>query len=193
LQHASAPLLRAMKRWGDGDRFLGIMDRIRRDEPCAAFRSSFIVGFPGETEHHHDELLAFLAAAELDWAGFFAFSREEGTAAESLPGAPVASLVTERLRELAEVQEPLTTASRAALVDETIEVLVDGFEDGEAIGRTYREAPEIDGVVRLGTEGWARPGAIVRALVTGCEGPDLDAVPVGAGAVGVAAASVGTG
>ncbi len=192
LQHASGPLLRAMKRWGDGDRFLDIIGRIRADEPAAAFRSSFIVGFPGETERDHDELLGFLATAGLDWAGFFAFSREEGTAAESLPGAPEAMLVTERLRELAEVQEPLTAASRAALVDETIEVLVDGFEDGEAIGRTYREAPEIDGVVRLGTDGWARPGAIVRAVVTGWEGPDLEAAPVGA--VGtVATAGVGTG
>src|SRR6185503_8139454 len=66
LQHASAPLLRAMKRWGDGDRFMKIIDGIRADEPGAAFRSSFIVGFPGETERHHDELLAFLAAARLD-------------------------------------------------------------------------------------------------------------------------------
>jgi len=106
-----------------------------------------------------------------------------------LTGAPPPSLVTERLRELAEIQEPLTAAARAALLDETIEVLVDGLEDGETVGRTYREAPEIDGVVRLGTDGWARPGAIVRAVVTGWEGPDLEAVPVGA----VKAASVGTG
>src|SRR4029078_8122539 len=99
LQHASSPLLRAMKRWGDGDRFLKIIEGIRADEPGAAFRSSFIVGFPGESERHHDELLAFLAAARLDWAGFFAFSREEGTAAESLPGAPAPTLVTARQRE----------------------------------------------------------------------------------------------
>jgi ribosomal protein S12 methylthiotransferase len=195
LQHASGPLLRAMKRWGDGDRFLKILERIRADEPAAAFRSSFIVGFPGETERHHDELLAFLGAAGLDWAGFFAFSREEGTAAESLPGAPEPAIVTERLRELAEIQEPLTASARAALVDETIEVLVDGFEDGAPVGRTYREAPEIDGVVRLGAGGWARPGAIVRAVVTGWEGPDLEAEAVGAvGAVGATiAAGVGTG
>jgi ribosomal protein S12 methylthiotransferase RimO len=192
LQHASKPLLRAMKRWGDGDRFLEIIDRIRADEPGAAFRSSFIVGFPGETERHHDELLAFLAAARLDWAGFFAFSREEGTAAESLPGAPAPAIVTERLRELAEIQEPLTTASRAALLDATIEVLVDGFEDGEAVGRTYREAPEIDGVVRLGSDGWARPGATVHAVVTGWEGPDLEARPLGAAPV-VAATIAGVG
>ncbi|MDQ1468424.1 MAG: ribosomal protein methylthiotransferase [Actinomycetota bacterium] len=191
LQHASGPLLRAMKRWGDGDRFLDIIGRIRADEPDAAFRSSFIVGFPGETERDHDELLGFLGAAGLDWAGFFAFSREEGTAAESLPGAPEARLVTERLRELAEIQEPLTAAARAALIDETIEVLVDGFEDGEPVGRTYREAPEIDGVVRLGAGEWARPGAIVRAVVTGSEGPDLEALPLGA--VGAAStAGVGT-
>ena len=179
LQHASAPLLRAMKRWGDGERFLNIIERIRRDEPAAAFRSSFIVGFPGETERHHDELLAFLDAAGLDWAGFFAFSREEGTAAESMEGAPEPTLVGERLRELSELQEPITAAARAALVDETVDVLVDGFEDGEAVGRTYREAPEIDGVVRLGAA-WARSGALVRALVTGCEGPDLEATPIGA-------------
>jgi ribosomal protein S12 methylthiotransferase len=196
LQHAAGPLLRAMKRWGDGDRFLKIIERIRADEPGAAFRSSFIVGFPGETERHHDELLGFLGAAGLDWAGFFSFSREDGTAAESLPGAPEPALVTERLRELAEVQEPLTTAARAALLDETIEVLVDGFEDGEAVGRTYREAPEIDGVVRLGTDGWARPGAIVRAVVTGWEGPDLEATPLGAAGAGsdaISTAGVGTG
>jgi ribosomal protein S12 methylthiotransferase len=190
LQHASAPLLRAMKRWGDGDRFLKILERIRADEPAAAFRSSFIVGFPGETERHHDELLAFLAAAGLDWAGFFAFSREEGTAAESLPGAPEPALVTERLRELAEIQEPMTEAGRAALVDETIEVLVDGFEDGEPVGRTYREAPEIDGVVRLTGDGWARPGATVRAVVTGWEGPDLEAEAVGPARAGASAARV---
>ncbi|HEX4493705.1 MAG TPA: 30S ribosomal protein S12 methylthiotransferase RimO [Acidimicrobiia bacterium] len=177
LQHASAGLLRGMKRWGSGDRFLEIIERIRTDEPAAAFRSSFIVGFPGETERDHDELLAFLDAAALDWAGFFAFSREEGTAAASLTGAPADDVVRERLRELAEVQEPITAGARAALVDTRVDVLIDGFEDGEAIGRTYREAPEIDGVVRLDAE-WARPGAIVEAVVTGSEGPDLEARPL---------------
>jgi ribosomal protein S12 methylthiotransferase len=183
LQHASAPLLRAMKRWGSGEKFLGIIDGIRAQEPGAVFRSSFIVGFPGETEAHHDELLAFLAAARLDWAGFFSFSREDGTAAASMDGAPDAALVAERLRECSELQEPITAAARAELVDQTITVLVDGYEDGEAIGRTYREAPEIDGIVRLGTGSWARPGATVTAVVTAWEGPDLDAVPLGAPAV----------
>ncbi len=193
LQHASAPLLRAMKRWGSGDRFLDIIDGIRAQEPGAAFRSSFIVGFPSETEAHHDELLAFLAAARLDWAGFFSFSREEGTAAATMTGAPDSRLVAERMRELGELQDPITEAARAELVGETIEVLVDGIEDGEPVGRTYREAPEIDGLVRLGSDGWARPGATVRAVVTGWEGPDLEARPVGPGrVVEVAVAGAGS-
>src|SRR2546423_12131254 len=87
LQHADARLLRRMKRWGSGDRFLTSIDAIRAQEPDAAFRSSFIVGFPGEAEGEHDELLAFLEAAALDWAGFFPFSAEDGTPAAALPHA----------------------------------------------------------------------------------------------------------
>jgi len=178
LQHAAPGLLRRMKRWGSGDRFAEIIAGIRAEEPAAAFRSSFISGFPGETEADHESLLAFLAAAQLDWAGFFAFSREDGTAAANLDGMVADSLVAERLRECAEVQEPITAAARAALVGTRIDVLVDGIdEDGTLVGRTYREAPEIDGVVRLTghDELYARTGAIVAATVCGVEGPDLEA------------------
>ena len=87
LQHVSKPLLRRMRRWGDGARFLRRIDDIRRREPAAVFRSNFIVGYPGETERDHDELLRFVEAAELDWCGFFAFSREDGTYAAGLDGA----------------------------------------------------------------------------------------------------------
>jgi ribosomal protein S12 methylthiotransferase len=178
LQHAAPGLLRAMKRWGSGERFASIIDGIRAKEPGAAFRSSFIVGFPGETETDHEALLSFLAEARLDWAGFFPFSREDGTVAADLPDVVHEALVHERLRECSEVQEPITAAARAALVGCDVDVLVDGLDDdGETIvGRTYREAPEIDGVVRLaGVDVYARPGAIVRATVSGVEGPDLDA------------------
>ncbi|MET0276658.1 MAG: MiaB/RimO family radical SAM methylthiotransferase, partial [Acidimicrobiia bacterium] len=99
LQHADPALLRAMKRWGSGDRFLEMIAGIRVQEPNATFRSSFIVGFPGETEAAHDALLGFLAAAELDWAGFFAYSREDGTAAASLTNTVDDRLVGEWLRE----------------------------------------------------------------------------------------------
>jgi ribosomal protein S12 methylthiotransferase len=173
LQHADARLLRRMKRWGSGDRFLAAIDGIRAHEPDAAFRSSFIVGFPGEGEREHDELLAFLEAAALDWAGFFPFSSEDGTPAASLPDPVDGDLALEWLRECEAVQEPITRAGRDALVGREVEVLVDTVDaDGVLVGRTHREAPEIDGIVRLHAE-WARPGARVRAHVTEAVGPDL--------------------
>ena len=179
LQHADAQLLRRMKRWGSGDRFLTAIDSIRAQEPDAAFRSSFIVGFPGETEREHDELLEFLSAASLDWAGFFPFSPEDGTPAATLPDAVDPDLAFEWLRECEAVQEPITRAARDALVGREVEVLVDAPSDaisneggGVFLGRTHREAPEIDGVVQLHAE-FARPGALVRAHVTEAIGPDL--------------------
>jgi ribosomal protein S12 methylthiotransferase len=173
LQHADARLLRRMKRWGSGDRFLTTIDAIRTQEPDAAFRSSFIVGFPGEREREHDELLEFLAAASLDWAGFFPFSAEDGTPAASLPDAVDPELALEWLRECEAVQEPITRAARDALVGREVDVLVDGRDDdGVLLGRTHREAPEIDGIVRLHAD-WARPGALVRAHITEAIGPDL--------------------
>jgi ribosomal protein S12 methylthiotransferase len=173
LQHADARLLRRMKRWGSGDRFLTTIDAIRAAEPTAAFRSSFIVGFPGEGEREHDELLAFLQAAELDWAGFFPFSAEDGTPAAELTDPVDSKLALEWLRECESVQEPITRAARDALVGDEVEVLVDAAgDDGTFVGRTHREAPEIDGIVRLHAD-WARPGALVRAHVTEAIGPDL--------------------
>ncbi len=178
LQHAAPGLLRRMKRWGSGDRFLAAIEGIRVQEPTAAFRSSFIVGFPGESEDDHDELLGFLRAARLDWAGFFPFSVEDGTAAASLDGHLDAGLVAERLRECTAVQEPITDEARDALIGETVAVLVDErHPDGGIVGRTHREAPEIDGVVRV-ADAEARPGAVVPARVTGAVGPDLDAEPL---------------
>jgi ribosomal protein S12 methylthiotransferase len=172
LQHASAPLLRSMRRWGNGDRFRAIIDGIRAQEPDAAFRSSFIVGFPGETERDHEELLRFLAGVELDWAGFFPFSSEEGTAAAHLPDPVDARTMGERLRECSEVQDPITAVARDAMVGREVEVLVDHADDGGLTGRTEREAPEIDGQVRLPAT-YARPGSLVRARVVEACGPDL--------------------
>ena len=178
LQHASAPLLRRMKRWGSGDRFRDLIDGIRAREPDAAFRSSFIVGFPGETERDHEQLLEFLADVELDWAGFFPFSREDGTPAAEMDRVVPDDLMQERLHECAEVQDPITQAARDALVGDEIEVLVDGTDDesGEPVGRSHREAPEIDGVVRI-AGAFARPGARVPVRVTSACGPDLVAEP----------------
>jgi ribosomal protein S12 methylthiotransferase len=181
LQHADRALLARMKRWGSGERFLELLAGIRARAPQATFRSSFIVGFPGESEPAHDALLEFLVAAELDWAGFFPFSREVGTAAADLDGEVADALVAERLRECDEVQSPLTAAARDALVraGTEVDVVVDSVDDatGDACGRTHREAPEIDGHVRLtGTQ--ARAGTRVRAKVTAAEGIDLVAEPI---------------
>jgi ribosomal protein S12 methylthiotransferase len=149
LQHASKQHLRRMRRSGSADRFLERTRTIRNRYPGAVFRSSFIVGYPGETEADHDELLNFLAEAQLDWAGFFAYSREEGTYAAALPDAVDEGLVAERLGECSELQDRITARRRADLVGQVVEVLV----DRPGAGRSYREAPEIDGIVSLGPAG----------------------------------------
>jgi ribosomal protein S12 methylthiotransferase len=180
LQHASPGLLRRMKRWGSGDRFTEIIDGIRSRAPHATFRSSFIVGFPGETETDHDELLTFLAAVQLDWAGFFPFSMEDGTPAAAMDCTVPEALAQARLRECSELQDPITQLARDAVVGDEVQVLVDTIDErsGEIVGRTEREAPEIDGIVRLAAGSFARPGALVSATVTGALGPDLLAEPV---------------
>ncbi|MCZ7530720.1 MAG: 30S ribosomal protein S12 methylthiotransferase RimO [Acidimicrobiia bacterium] len=182
LQHASAPLLRSMRRWGSGDLFLAMLERVRADEPDAAFRSSFILGHPGETEADHDELLAFLDAAHLDWAGFFRYSAEDGTPSADMEEPVTAALADARLRECSELQDPITATRREALIGRDVTVLVDTVlsetvVENEAVktavGRTHREAPEIDGVVTIRGPEFA-PGDLVEARVTGALGPDLD-------------------
>lgn len=178
LQHVARPLLKRMRRWGEGDRFLDRISSIRASEPTAAFRSSFIIGYPGETESDHDQLLQWIDEAQLDWVGFFPFSHEVGTYAADLDNQVPAELVSERLGECSERQDAITARKRDGLIGATVEVLVDA--PGE--GRTYREAPEIDGVVSV--PGDLAVGSFVTAQVTGADGPDLVADPVEA-AVGV--------
>jgi len=172
LQHTSAPLLRRMRRWGDGDRFRRRIDAIRARQPDAAFRSSFIVGYPGETEADHDDLLAFVDDAQLDWAGFFAYSAEDGTYAAGLDGRVTPGLVAERLAELRERQDGITARRRDALIGEVIEVLV----DAPGVARGHREAPEIDGIVAVPAD--LPVGGLVKVRVDGAAGPDLEASPV---------------
>ena len=170
LQHASKEHLRRMKRWGDGPRFLERIARIRTLSPDAAFRSNFIVGYPGETEEDHDQLLSFVRDAQLDWCGFFAFSPEEGTHALTLPNRVEEGLMNERLAELRELQDNISSERRDLLLGETIEVLVD--EPG--IARSFREAPEIDGVVQVPEH--LELGRFHTVVVEQVFGPDLIAV-----------------
>lgn len=169
LQHASRPLLRAMKRWGSGERFLERIDAIRRAEPEATFRSSFIVGYPGETEDDQRELLAFLEAAQLDWAGFFTFSPEDGTYAATLDAPVPSELALERLREASEVQDAITARRRDRLVGTTQRLLV----DAPGAGRSVHECPEIDGVIVVDPS--LAVGSLVDVVITASRGTDLEA------------------
>lgn len=167
LQHVSKPLLRRMRRWGDGRRFLDRIADIRRRDPEAAFRSNFIVGYPGETEEDHDQLLDFVAEAQLDWCGFFAYSPEEGTYAYDLDGAVEEGLMRDRLAELSELQDSITARRRDDLVGREIRVLVDEV----GVGRSHREAPEIDGIVEVPTT--LAVGEFHTVTVRSAMGPDL--------------------
>jgi ribosomal protein S12 methylthiotransferase len=167
LQHVSKPLLRRMRRWGDGQRFLDRIADIRKREPDAAFRSNFIVGYPGETEEDHDQLLDFVEKAELDWCGFFAYSPEDGTYAKDLDGQVPEGLMRERLSELSEMQDGITSRRRDDLVGRTMNVLV----DEEGVARSHREAPEIDGIIEVPAS--LEVGQFFDVTVTSAMGPDL--------------------
>ena len=167
LQHVSKPLLRRMRRWGDGQRFLDRIADIRKREPDAAFRSNFIVGYPGETEEDHDQLLDFVEKAELDWCGFFSYSAEDGTYAKDLDGQVDQGLMRERLSELSEMQDGITSRRRDDLVGRTMNVLV----DEEGVARSHREAPEIDGIIEVPAS--LAVGQFYDVTVKSAMGPDL--------------------
>lgn len=169
LQHVSPRLLRSMRRWGNGEKFLSRIESIRNSETGAAFRSNFIVGYPGETEADHDQLLEFIERARLDWCGFFAYSEEVGTYAASLDHKVDPELIADRLAELSELQDTITATKRDELIGSEVEVLVD--EPG--VGRSYREAPEIDGIISVPQT--LEVGTIQTLTVSAAIGPDLEA------------------
>ena len=170
LQHVSKPLLRRMRRWGNADKFSETIQQIRLLNENAVFRTNFIVGYPGETEEDHDDLLRFIEQNQIDWCGFFAYSPEEGTYANGLEDHVDKSLVQERLIELSELQDSITSIKRDSLIAQDIEVLVD--EVGFA--RSFREAPEIDGIIRVPE--LLVPGQFATVKVIEATGTDLVAV-----------------
>ncbi len=169
LQHVSAKLLRSMRRWGNGDKFLARINAIRAKEPVAVFRSNFIVGYPGETEDDHNELLDFIEQAQLDWCGFFAYSEEVGTYASNLAVKTPPELLWQRLAELTELQDSITATKRDELVGTRVKVLVDEV----GVGRSFREAPEIDGVILLPST--HQVGTMPTVTVSASLGADLEA------------------
>jgi ribosomal protein S12 methylthiotransferase len=172
LQHASRPMLRAMRRWGDGNRFLERIAAIRRADADAAFRSSFILGYPGETEDDQRELIDFIEEAQLDWAGFFTFSAEEGTPAIEMDRQVPRELALERLREVSEIQDAITARRRDALVGTRQRLLI----DAPGVARSVRECPEIDGIVMV--EPSHEVGTFVECEIVASHGTDLEAVSV---------------
>jgi len=175
-QHASGPVLRSMRRFGDRERFLGLLDQIRAIAPEAGVRSNFIVGFPGETAEDLRELEQFLNTAGLDAIGIFGYSDEDGTEAESLRGKLDEDEIARRVEEFADLAEELMTQRAADREGESVDVLIEEeLEDGRYEGRAAHQAPEVDGMVTVTSAAPLAVGDLVRAVVTGSEGVDLTA------------------
>ena len=176
-QHASGRVLRAMRRFGDRERFLALLDQIRELSPQAGVRSNFIVGFPGETAADLAELEAFLSQAGLDAIGIFGYSDEDGTEAASLPGHVDEAEVSRRVEEFAGLADELMTQRAENRLGETLDVLIEERAeegpDGSYLGRAAHQAPEVDGVTTVISGAPLAAGAMVRAVVTGSEGVDL--------------------
>jgi ribosomal protein S12 methylthiotransferase len=179
-QHASGPVLRSMRRFGDRQRFTELVERIRDRSPQAGIRSNFIVGFPGETADDLRELELFLGEARLDAIGIFGYSDEDGTEAATFPGKVDPDEVDRRVSEFSSIAEEVMAQRAADRVGETIQVLVEeALGVGEYEGRAAHQAPDVDGsVTLLVQDGKVAVGDIVTARVTGSDGADLMACPV---------------
>ena len=176
LQHASPKVLRAMRRPGGAESHLKTIRAWREVVPELAIRSSFIVGFPGETEEDFELLLDFLQEARLDRVGVFTYSPVAGAAANGLPGAVPEEVKQERQARVMELAQRISLEKNRARLGEVIEVILDepADEPGVFIGRSQADSPGIDGTVRVETDGTARVGEIVRVRVTGAGVYDLE-------------------
>jgi ribosomal protein S12 methylthiotransferase len=175
LQHAHPAVLRRMRRPADPDRARALIERMRKRLPGIAVRTAFIVGYPGETEAEFEDLLAFVGTVRFDRVGCFLYSREEGTASADLPDDVAPAVKEERRGRLMELQQGISLEENRKWVGRTLDVLVEGRRKGLSVGRSYRDAPEVDGVVLI--EGEAAPGEMVPVRVTGALPYDLIGVP----------------
>jgi ribosomal protein S12 methylthiotransferase RimO len=182
-QHSAPGVLRAMRRFGDTERFLQLLDTIRAKAPEAGVRSNFIVGFPGETEADLEELERFLGAARLDAIGVFGYSDEEGTEAATYEDKLDEDGVAQRLARVSRLAEELTAQRAEERLGAKVEVLVESVDDqddqdGQAAGRAAHQAPETDGQVLLTSREGLVLGSMVTAKVLDTEGVDLVAEPL---------------
>jgi ribosomal protein S12 methylthiotransferase len=180
LQHASANVLRRMKRGGTADRFLQIIANARKTIPNLVLRTSFIVGFPGETDADFDELCAFVEAAKIDWLGVFSYSDEEGAGAFSLDEKVPKRTIESRRRKLMKLQQKISKRARKQWIGRELDILVEGESEETDLlwqGRSLDQAPEIDGKVLIndfGPHDQLVPGTFYRAQIT--ESHDYDVV-----------------
>jgi tRNA A37 methylthiotransferase MiaB len=176
-QHASAPVLRRMRRFGSRGSFLALVEQIRSAAPQAGIRTNVIVGFPGETADDLAELEAFLIGARLDAVGVFGYSDEDGTAAADLPGKVDPDEIDERVERITTLADELAAQRAEDRVGSIVTVLVDELntDDGTIVGRAEHQAPEVDGSTALQDADGVALGDLVRAKVIGTDGIDLAA------------------
>ncbi len=181
LQHISDRLLASMRRETDGEFIRRLVDRFRQQVPGIALRTTFIVGFPGETEQEVEELAGFLRQARFERVGIFLYSPEPKTPSEKMAGQLPDPVKQERLNRLMQLQREISEEMNQAWLGREIEVLVDepGSDPGITLGRTYADAPEVDGQVFLSSPEPLQPGRLVRARVTDSTEYDLVAERVG--------------
>jgi ribosomal protein S12 methylthiotransferase len=174
LQHASDRILKSMQRIGDRALLEKLIERIRKAVPHASIRSTFIVGFPGETDEDFEELLAFLRSSHLDYVGFFAYSQEENTPAGVMEKQVPEKVKQARLAEAYRVQEEIAEHSHQRWVGQKLKAVVESVEaDGTVQGRTLYQAPEVDGIVLLEGLSQPKPGQWVEVEITHTLGQDL--------------------
>jgi ribosomal protein S12 methylthiotransferase len=182
LQHSHGDILTAMRRGGDAKRYLRLLDRARELAPDVFLRSTFIVGFPGETEEHFQDLMAFIERARFDHLGAFAYSPEDGTPGAALKNRVPKSTQRRRLRQILEAQKPIALAQRQRLVGRRLAVLVEGAcEESEHLlqGRHHGMAPQIDGRVLI-NDGSAPVGTLAEVEITEAYADDIVGHIVGA-------------
>jgi ribosomal protein S12 methylthiotransferase len=175
LQHASDKMLQRMRRGHGGDRMIQVVERLRAAIPDLVFRTTFIVGHPGETDADFEELRKFAEWAEFDHVGVFLYSHEDGTPSAEMSDAPDTAVAEARRAELMQIQRPISRSRLELRVGTQLDVLVEGVSDESDLllqGRWWGQAPQVDGSVYL-ANGTARPGEIRRVLVTDAADYDL--------------------
>ena len=175
LQHVAPSVLKGMGRWGSRERFEKMIERIRTTDPLAGIRSTFILGFPGETAEDAAEVERFVADTDLDWIGTFVYSREADTRSFDMPDQVDAHEARDRAARVAATADETMQRRAESLIGERLEVLVErlDLEAGEWVGRSQREAPEVDGEIRFHAHDPIAVGDYVTVTVEGAEGADL--------------------